>query len=370
MPFQLPGFPGTFYEPRERKPNVATIIWRGRKPDGAWTEVVTGKTNHAAAQGIVRRYLEQLHRDTPPAAGATVTLEEAARHYKAKRSPGPDEEKRIDRIVARDGKLVVREIGQAHVTAAAHAYRDARIEARLTEKQRRPVPSTDTLNREVVTPYRALLHFAHGQGWCEWRVIEALRAPPTEVPRPPPRIATDSGVEALLRAAQGAVVAADARKYAQHEKRATRALYALVLLVHERGYRIAEWLRLRWEWLDLQAGAGQVLITKPKPRWEQFDMSPEAIAALAELQPRAEGRVFPWVYATSVYHRTDDLGVHWRPHESRRAVVTAILRATGDVKQAGAYVGHGSIKTTLRYRVVDGAETSFTIRRRSGTTGQ
>ena len=42
-------------------------------------------------------------------------------------------------------------------------------------------------------------------------------------------------------------------------------------------------------------------------------------------------------------------GLKWRPHESRRAVVTAIIRATGSPVAAQQYVGHANLKTTLRY---------------------
>jgi len=56
------------------------------------------------------------------------------------------------------------------------------------------------------------------------------------------------------------------------------------------------------------------------------------------------------------------LGKKWRPHESRRAIVSAIVAATGDYKQAGRYVGHSSEKTTFRYRILKAPELAPAVR--------
>lgn len=112
-----------------------------------------------------------------------------------------------------------------------------------------------------------------------------------------------------------------------------------------------------------------MLITKPTPRRIDFELSPESIADLAAMGPRPEGHVFPWKTRSAVYGWVYDLGVGWRPDESRRSVVSDMLRATGDVKQAGAYVGHKSIKTTLRYRIIDADETALSVRFHGGKWG-
>ena len=80
MPYKIPGVPGSWYAPGTRNGN-ATIAWRGRLPDGTWTEFFTDATTNAGAQAFLRRFLERWHRDRPPPAGATdVTLAAVAGH--------------------------------------------------------------------------------------------------------------------------------------------------------------------------------------------------------------------------------------------------------------------------------------------------
>lgn len=77
------------------------------------------------------------------------------------------------------------------------------------------------------------------------------------------------------------------------------------------------------------------------------------------------GRVFPRHGRSAVYGAVDAIapaGTHWRPHDSRRAVVTAVLRQTGDPALARKYVAHVSLKTTLRYRVVEPLEGGSQVR--------
>lgn len=331
MPFQVPGFPGTFYEPGERR-GYHFLIWRGLDPNGKRIEYRTGETTRSGAQGFVRRLLESLHRDRPPPAGSRVTLAEAIMHYSASINPTKADQQRLARIEALHGSLIVADINQSHVTAAAMTLRGVR---------------TETRNREVVTPYRAVLHFAEGQRWCPYMRIKSIRAPSGEPPVPVQRVAADDAVATLMGGA-------------------TPPQRALLRLVHERGYRIGEWLRLDWSNLNLQAGTGSVLIKKPRPRWVDFDLSPEAVADLAALDPKPTGRVFTWGTRQNVYRWLKRLeertGVYWRPHESRRAVVSDIVRETGDFRLAQAYVGHGNVKTTMRYRIIGASEATPAVR--------
>ncbi|MBL8687399.1 MAG: site-specific integrase, partial [Alphaproteobacteria bacterium] len=119
-----------------------------------------------------------------------------------------------------------------------------------------------------------------------------------------------------------------------------------------------------WETIDLQGAGAKILLSKPT-RWVEFDLSAAAVAALAQMPALDEGPVFPWRHRSQVYQAIDRIapkGVSWRPHESRRAVVTAVNRNTGNVKAAQKYVSHASINTTLRYVVVDPAETASAVR--------
>lgn len=370
MPYKIAGQPGTWYEPGTRKGN-ATIAWRGQLPDGKWTEFVTDSATQSGAQAHVRRFFESWHRDRPPPSGSEVDLGTAARHYKEARARSNTECARVDRIVALVGTdTPVRAINQTHLTAAARAFRTRRaqenVRAAIEQRQTFPLPSTPTINRELTTPLRSVLNFSAEQGWREKIVLKAVKAAAGETPSQPRPAAKDQDVDTLLTTIDEKLAALQptgkGRDLNYHRQRASLlAIRALVLAVHERGYRISEWLRWEWETIDLQAGLARILLSKP-PRWIDFDLGPDVVGALSAL-PNKTGKVFPWVHRSNVYAATDKLGIHWRPHESRRAVVTAVLRATGDPAQAQKYVSHASLKTTLRYRVVDPAETRPSVRR-------
>lgn len=369
MPYKIAGQPGTWYEPGTRKGN-ATVAWRGQLPDGKWTEFVTDAGHRAGAQAFVRRFLEKWHRDRPPAAGTEVALETAAHHYKAAMARSDVERDRIDQVVALiGGETPVKDVNQTHLTAAARKFRERRAleNARAAEEERQtfPPPSTGTVNREVTTPLRSVVNFASNQGWRSKIVLMAVKADEGELPSQPRPAARDQDVDQLLKRIDHLLdtlrPTGKGRDLNFHRKVASlKALRALVLVVHERGYRISEWLRWEWETVNLQDAMAKILLSKPK-RWVEFDIGPEAVAALASL-PSRQGRVFPWVHRSNVYSATDKLGIHWRPHESRRAVVTAVMQRTGDPVQAQKYVSHASVRTTLRYRVVDPDETRPEVR--------
>lgn len=382
MPYQIPGRPGTFYEPGTRKGN-ATVVWRGVLPGGKWSEFVTDSTTATGAAAYVQRVFDRLHRDRTPDAGEAVTLETAARHYAAAKARSDVERAHADRLVRYLGaETPIGAINQAHVTKAANCYRAERAAANAQAErgiaagkggQVFPPPSAETINRNITTPLRAIVHFSAEQGWRSWIVLRAVKPQEGERPRPKPGAARDPDVTRLLAAIEAAVAAcrptAKGRdKEAKRRAASLRALFALVLLVHERGYRIGEWLRWDWESIDLPAASARMMISKPN-RWVDFEMSPQAVVALSALEARDAGRVFPWHGRSAVYAAVDTVapkGLKWRPHQSRRAVVTAIMRNTGDPSIARDYVGHASIKTTLRYNIVDASEVGPTVRTRSG----
>lgn len=373
MPYKIAGQPGTWYEPGTRKGN-ANIAWRGQKPDGSWTELVTDSRHQSGAQAHVRRFFEQWDRRTPPAAGAQgVTLETAARHYKEARAKSEIERERVDRIVRLIGPtLDVAHVNQSHLTQAATKYRRLRAlqnaRARSEGRQAFPPPGTPTINRELTTPLRSILRFAAKAHWRPAIEIEAVKPEAGEIPSMPRRAAKDETVARLLLAIDEALttLAPVGRRQLNYRRQlaSLKARKALLVLVHERGYRISEWLRWHWENIDLQAGRAKILLSKPT-RWVEFDLSPAAVSVLAAMPARDQGTVFPWRHRSQVYQAIDRIAppdVSWRPHESRRAVVTAVTQATGNVKAAQFYVSHASINTTLRYVVVDPADTAPAVR--------
>jgi hypothetical protein len=308
LPYKIAGFGGTFYAPGERKAN-RWIVWRGRDDAGTKLEIATDARDPAGAKAYVNKHLAERTRRRPPAAGASdVTLDLVSAHYKAERhldETHPDW-RRLAFIEGRDGKLEVRGINNAAIRATAEAWLKKRCSevaaanAELIATRKRPrhkLPTFATANREVVTPYRALLKFAAEQDWHGEIVVRSLKAPEGSLPPNPPRIADDKTVFALLDAIEEKIRTAPTpwtrRKHL--EKR------AFVWLCHERGYRIGEWLRFDWEWVDLSNARGRMAITKNKHelRWEEFELSPTAVAYLATLEPREAGKVFPGIHAAT-----------------------------------------------------------------------
>ncbi|WP_428673613.1 tyrosine-type recombinase/integrase [Reyranella sp.] len=346
---------GAWYAPGTRKGNVGWA-WRGKRADGVWTELVTHEVDHGKAKARIREALDEFDRRRPPAAGAWVDLDTAARHYKATLRSS-DEKDRVDRVVRYLGAATpVAAVNQSHVSTAAAAFRAERGAAR--GRQTYPPPSAPTVNREITTPLRAILRFAAAQQWRPLIELRAVKPLEGERPSPPRSVARDADVDRLLAAVGEAIEACrptptGRSKGADQRRLALRALHALILAVHERGYRISEWLRWDWETIDLGRGQASILLSKPD-RWVTFDLSTELVAALAALDARPAGKVFPWHGRSAVYAAVDAVApedIHWRPHDSRRAVVTAVIRATGDPVAAQRYVGHANIKTTLRYNV-------------------
>lgn len=372
MPYQIAGLPGTWYEPGTRKRN-ATIAWRGQLPDGTWTEFFTDSTDQPGAEAHRKRFFAQWHRRNPPVAGAQVSLGTAAEHYKDARARSDKERDRVDAVVGWIGQDIdVAAINQTHLTKAARAFREHRAKenakAKVEKRQTYPPPGADAVNREVTTPLRALVNFAAEQVWRAKIVLKAVKPEAGEVPSMPRPAATDATVDRLLAAIEDrlATLKPVGKRMLNYKRElaSLKARRALIVLVHERGYRISEWLRWDWEAVDLQRRSARILLSKPD-RWIDFDLSAQARDALADMPARESGRVFPWVHRSQVYQAIDRIapkGLHWRPHESRRAVVTAVIRATGDPVLAQKYVSHASIKTTLRYRVVDPEETRPTVR--------
>jgi hypothetical protein len=381
VPYQIRGERGTFYEPGERKGN-AYILWRGRDDVGRKLEIITDARDPKGAAAYVRAHLAERARRTPPAARTPgVTLATANLHYRAERGLNKNDDhpdvRRLDFIVGRDGRTELVDINNATIKATAEAWLEMRRgqvarALAMSDKERTAAkinkgslkaPSWATANREVVTPYRALLHYAVEQEWRHDIRVKSLRPPEGALPPAPPIIAEDSTVLKLLEAIERRIERAPTA-WTRDKNLLKRAF---VWLVHERGYRVSEWMRLDWSWLELPKARGRIAITKKKgePRWEEFELSPTAVAFLAALGPRDEGRVFPWHSRSNIYRFADELigpDLKWRPHESRRAIVSHIVAETGDYKQAGRYVGHGSERTTFRYRILRRAELAPTVR--------
>ena len=268
-----PGVPGHLVRTRHQKRETLTSPGRGQLPDGKWTEFVTDSPHRPAAQAFVRRFLESGTVTALPPRAPRVDLETAAHHYKEARARSNVERDRVDRIVGLvGGTTPVADVNQTHLTTAARKFRERRAQenaaARAEDRQTFPLPSTPTINRELTTPLRAVLNFAGEQHWRSKIVLRAVKAEEGEIPSMPRPAARDADVDKILRAIEERLATlfrptGKGRDLNYHRQvTSLKALRALILVVHERGYRISEWLRWDWRTVDLPAAIGKILLSK------------------------------------------------------------------------------------------------------------
>ncbi|MEM1198916.1 MAG: tyrosine-type recombinase/integrase, partial [Pseudomonadota bacterium] len=145
----------------------------------------------------------------------------------------------------------------------------------------------DTMNRNVITPTRAVILFAHDQGWC-----------------PPIRVKgfTEDRLRKLGHsfAPKRETVAIDWDWIDQFRANASnRYLAALALFMFTTGTRVGASTEMLPEDLNLQAGIAIVPPDKGQPP-RQVSLVPEMVAELANLKPR-RGKVFGYASRQSVY---------------------------------------------------------------------
>lgn len=136
-----------------------------------------------------------------------------------------------------------------------------------------PEASNATINRQAITPARAVINYGHEQGWC----------PPIKIKGFP--------VEKPARKAVG-------REYmdAIRPHMPARA-FAVLLFLHQTGRRVSEALALTPE----QLMDGRAFIPRTKngeAAWAQ--LTPELVGILEGIEPR-HGRVFGYVDRSSLY---------------------------------------------------------------------
>lgn len=184
-----------------------------------------------------------------------VTFEECAVHY------------------VEDGgesRYIVAMATQLHGMALKHITpKDIRDAARRAY----PNASNATINRQAITPARAVINYGHEQGWCSMIKVKGL---PVEKP---------------VRKAVG-------REYldAIRPHMPVRA-FALILFLHQTGRRVSEALNLTPD----RVVNGQAFIPKTKngeAAWAH--LTPELLAILEQVQPR-HGKVFGYVDRSSLY---------------------------------------------------------------------
>lgn len=311
MPYRL-------LAPGKRRGNPYFVV-RGRKPNGKEYEVTTRCTDKTDAERLAPGIHARMCA-AGPAAGKPIvaTFGDAADAYIRYRKPGRGELGRVDRLRRLMGRMPIGDVGQDDLVRVANQH--------PTEV------GGATLNREYVRPFAAILHYARDMGMRGDLRVRAFKERAPSV-----RVADKAAVATLI---------ANAKTEPQR------------LLLHwlwEMGTRIGDTLRLGWQDLDLQAATVRLTIGKRGGTVVVLPLPATLVARLGNVPSKA-GRLFPWASKSGVYKwlgpLCKDLGVMFRPHDARRALATEHFDAGADARLVQELMGHGSVKSTMRYRHV------------------
>lgn len=304
--------------PGKRRGNPFWIV-RGRRPNGREFEATTGCADAEDARRTAATIYARIWAEGPPAAKPLVaTFGDAADAYIRYRKPAHAELHRVERLRLLLGVLPVGDVGQEDLVRAVNQHPTAVGGA--------------TLNREYVRPFAAILHYAR-----DARMRGDIRIRAFKERAPSVRVADKAQVALLI---------ANAKTEPQR------------LLLHwlwEIGSRLGDTLRLSWPDVDLQASTVRLTIGKRGGASVILPLPATLRARLANV-PDKRGRLFPWATKSGVYRWLGPLcakvGVMFRPHDARRALATEHFDAGADARLVQELMGHGSVRSTMRYRHV------------------
>jgi integrase len=343
------------YPPGTRRGNDRYIA-RGRDKWGDQYEVILPTTKPRIAAKLAEQYQDKRNSCPPAPEPAPVaapaearTFRLAAERYLEWRRPTKVEEKRLAKLVAAPlpddlgggtlGDRLTAEVGQDELVAVA----------RMLWQGGKP----STLNREALRPYAAVLHYAEA---LTWRAPITLRSFVEDEPEREPAEAADLAL----------VLANVERAYpAQWGIKVDRRVdykRALLMLLWERGLRLADNLRLRRdEDLDLKGGRIRVKIGKARGRVKWLPISPELVALFANLKPCDGVYLFPWRSRSGVYKwlkpvvrglKKQRPDLQFTPHMARHAFATEMLEAGVDAKvvqDGGGWSSYESVRRTYQH---------------------
>lgn len=311
MPYRL-------IPPGKRRGNPFWII-RCRRPNGKEFEGSTHCTDKADAERTAATIYARIRVEGPAATKPLVaTFGDAVDAYVRFRHPAPAEIARVERLRRLMGRLLVGDVGQDDLVRAAN--------------QHRTTVGGATLNREYVRPFAAVIHYARDAGLRGDLRVRAFKERAPNV-----RVADKAAVAALI---------ANAKTEPQR------------LLLHwlwEIGSRLGDTLRLSWSDIDLGTSTVRLTIGKRGGAVAILPLPATLVPRLANV-PDKRGRLFPWATKSGVYKwlvpLCAEVGVMFRPHDARRALATEHFDAGADARLVQELMGHGSVKSTMRYRHV------------------
>lgn len=239
-----------------------TIKWlngwayaHGTAPDGQRIRRALG-TQDAGKAEEARSHLEaRLWRKAHYGPEAVVTFDEAAVAYA---NDGGEVRFLVPISTQLQGK-VLREITPKMIRdAARRAYPNAK---------------NSTLNRQGITPARAVLNYAHSQGWCAPVKVDGF---PVEKTR---KQAVEQGYLDALR------------------PHLPTKIYALLMFLHYTGRRVGEAIEMEWANVD----GPRVFIPDTKNNEPAVAIMPKAVADLVHALPKDGDRVFGYAGRSSLY---------------------------------------------------------------------
>lgn len=310
MPFRL-------YAPGTRKGNryyVARITASGKTIESS-TNTTDEKTARRVATEAERRLRDEQKR-VP--SGKVITFRDAAALYIEFRQPSKVDQQRIDKVVARLGRMKILDIRAADIHQLA---------VRL-----HPNDTAATRNRNVIRPAVTVLHHAANAGLCGWIKVNSFKEA-----RPTTRALTPEAAAALIEAA---------------ESGPQRRLLVWLFL---QGTRITATLTLQWDQIDLSARTVRLWNAKGD-RWETFPLHDAVVAKLLLVSDRT-GRVFPWSNRSSLRRwlpaLCERVGIDMTPHMARHTLGT-MMAANGETLRAiMAALGHSTPSSSVRYQGAD-----------------
>jgi integrase len=190
-----------------------------------------------------------------------------------------------------------------------------------------------TLNRWVLRPAAAILHYAAENKYCEW-----LRVKLFEEPRPETRAARPATIAKLFDRTEG-------------------RQRLLVMWLYYQGTRITQTLSVDWPHVDLERAAFSFYDKKAR-RWQEFPLHADVLELLL-LVPEAErvGRVFPWGDRHNVYRwlrpLVRELKITFTPHMARHALGTRLNADGAGLRTIMGALGHQDPRSSLRYQAAE-----------------
>jgi len=204
-----------------------------------------------------------------------------------------------------------------------------------------PGRTNATINREIVTPARAVLHYAAKNRWCHAPQLALLKTP-----KPGLRCISPEGEARLL---------AGTNVFKER---------LLLLWLFRTGMRIEDTLqRVCWDdparpgerlGIDLKSRVVRTRIGKTQEVGE-FELADELVAALSTIAPAERcGKLFSWGNQQNVNRWLHPLrtrvGVHFTPHMARHTVGARLANNGAALATSMAVLGHRTAASSLRYQ--------------------